>query len=423
LTFPSVIPSGEAASPASLQQATPQTQQTPSAKANTKGQLDAAEAHALMQWLDDSQSQMTYLGLVQCTGALRDGEVAVLYRNLHFSTVVLHGGIMHSLVTDLGYAGTAVAFERLDEVNNNTELVDQRFQLIRPGQDGQAGPTQGQAQASPLREPATGHMQAPAAATGAAPAANDTDPLCRCISGLVPISALADNPRYAAAIRRLGISPASSSAAAIGAAVGAGDQQHDADFLLAMQLQRQEEQEEEAARWAEEQEQMQGQMQRQRQSPRDMHWSDVGNAARPSSAAAPYSTMQAGPTYAVRTPQAQAQSAGSAPGARPGAAVQTHSAAAGASVGNAATAPVSPGGSSGVVPGRNDRYLQQANTLKALAEERERRRLQQQQQTVDDARAARALQELEYEGVESVRLQERQRQQRGQNTDKGCIIS
>ncbi len=47
----------------------------------------ATEALIIESFLERSASQLTYHGLVELTAAMNDGEVAVLFRNNHFSTV------------------------------------------------------------------------------------------------------------------------------------------------------------------------------------------------------------------------------------------------------------------------------------------------------------------------------------------------
>ena len=54
-------------------------------------------------WLSATGAQLTYFGLMQLHVALRERELAVFFRNNHFSTVFKHEGELYLLITDLGY--------------------------------------------------------------------------------------------------------------------------------------------------------------------------------------------------------------------------------------------------------------------------------------------------------------------------------
>jgi hypothetical protein len=49
---------------------------------------------------------------------LREGEFCVFFRNNHFSVLHKHNGSLFLLVTDVGYQGTPVVWEKLDQVIN-----------------------------------------------------------------------------------------------------------------------------------------------------------------------------------------------------------------------------------------------------------------------------------------------------------------
>lgn len=85
----------------------------------------------IRRWLEDTRGQLTHAGLAGLAGRLLPGELAVLYRNGHFSTVVLHEGRVHVLVTDVGYQHAAhVVWERVDDCSNDTTLCDGAFAPI-----------------------------------------------------------------------------------------------------------------------------------------------------------------------------------------------------------------------------------------------------------------------------------------------------
>jgi len=95
------------------------------------GQEYLAEMKELMHirgFLDESASQLTAHGLMCLHEALRDGEVAVLFRNNHFATILKRQGHLYVLVTDQGYAGEdKVVWECLSDVGGDTCLVDGDF--------------------------------------------------------------------------------------------------------------------------------------------------------------------------------------------------------------------------------------------------------------------------------------------------------
>jgi hypothetical protein len=89
------------------------------------------EAALIMQtWLNSNVSQLTYAGLTQLSERIKDMELAVFFRNNHFSTIFKHSGRMYLLVTDEGYQDVPeIVWECLDDVAGNTQLVDHNFEL------------------------------------------------------------------------------------------------------------------------------------------------------------------------------------------------------------------------------------------------------------------------------------------------------
>ncbi len=52
----------------------------------------------------------------------------MLFRNNHFSTVILHEGVLYSLVTDVGFQHRdSVVWETLNSLHGDTHLVDCNF--------------------------------------------------------------------------------------------------------------------------------------------------------------------------------------------------------------------------------------------------------------------------------------------------------
>ena len=86
------------------------------------------------QFLDESASQLTYHGICELNAGMKEGELAVFFRNNHFSTIVKMGGVLYLLVTDQGYLHQGdVVWESLDSVQGDTVFVDQHFNTVTSG--------------------------------------------------------------------------------------------------------------------------------------------------------------------------------------------------------------------------------------------------------------------------------------------------
>lgn len=69
-------------------------------------------------FLNESASQLTETGLVKLYEFMHDRQLAVFFRNNHFSTIFSYNGQLFSLVTDLGYYDQeAIVWELLANVN------------------------------------------------------------------------------------------------------------------------------------------------------------------------------------------------------------------------------------------------------------------------------------------------------------------
>lgn len=68
-------------------------------------------------FLRETSSQLTYLGLLQINQNMQDHHLGVFFRNNHFSTVFKTGGQLYLLVTDIGYLEQEnVVWELLDDI-------------------------------------------------------------------------------------------------------------------------------------------------------------------------------------------------------------------------------------------------------------------------------------------------------------------
>ena len=55
------------------------------------------------QFLEESASQLTYHGLCELTQSIKEGELAVFFRNNHFSAIYKEKSELFLLVTDQGF--------------------------------------------------------------------------------------------------------------------------------------------------------------------------------------------------------------------------------------------------------------------------------------------------------------------------------
>jgi ubiquitin carboxyl-terminal hydrolase MINDY-1/2 len=111
-------------------------------KQQTEMQDIAISAQLIENFLADSSHQLTTYGLEQLHDTIRNGEIGILFRNNHFSTIVRHGDNLYLLVTDLGYANTStIVWEKLDVVDGDTEFCDAYFICNQSTAMQQSGPT------------------------------------------------------------------------------------------------------------------------------------------------------------------------------------------------------------------------------------------------------------------------------------------
>lgn len=95
-------------------------------------------------FLSNTSTQLTYCGLMELHNHVKEKSMCVFFRNNHFATMTKHNGILYLLVTDLGYANVPeVMWEKLDDINGDTEYADENFIKTQPRRDISAasGPT------------------------------------------------------------------------------------------------------------------------------------------------------------------------------------------------------------------------------------------------------------------------------------------
>ena len=90
-------------------------------------------ALVIKEFLEANSSQLTYYGISSLHEGLEDGQLAVFFRNNHFSTLLKHGGRLFVLVTDQGYQNeTDIVWETLEAVDNDSAFVGWDFGRFSP---------------------------------------------------------------------------------------------------------------------------------------------------------------------------------------------------------------------------------------------------------------------------------------------------
>eukprot|EP00605_Chrysophyceae_sp_TOSAG23-4_P001251 GSChrysophyteH1.ASY1.ANO1.1362.1 assembled CDS len=89
---------------------------------------ERARGIIIKEFLQGSCSHLTFYGLVKLHQSLREKQIAVLYRNAHFSTFFRRENRLYILVTDEGYQHQrSVVWECFDSIDGDTEFLDSNF--------------------------------------------------------------------------------------------------------------------------------------------------------------------------------------------------------------------------------------------------------------------------------------------------------
>lgn len=89
-----------------------------------EGGLSEYEFHVVQDFLETTSSQLTTEGLFALQTALKDREVAVFFRNNHFSTVFKYQDRINLLVTDSGYRDLPeCVWERVTDTHGDNQIV------------------------------------------------------------------------------------------------------------------------------------------------------------------------------------------------------------------------------------------------------------------------------------------------------------
>ncbi|KAJ1455728.1 hypothetical protein M885DRAFT_616987 [Pelagophyceae sp. CCMP2097] len=87
------------------------------------------DAGVIQSFFQKSSTQLTYYGLTQLHKTLRDRQLCVFYRNLHFNALFKIDDQLFVLVTDLGYLHEQdIVWERLDDIDGDTEFATALFE-------------------------------------------------------------------------------------------------------------------------------------------------------------------------------------------------------------------------------------------------------------------------------------------------------
>eukprot|EP00055_Hartaetosiga_balthica_P002294 m.3462 g.3462 ORF g.3462 m.3462 type:complete len:681 (+) comp2073_c0_seq1:87-2129(+) len=90
---------------------------------------NVAKGRLAKEWLNANTSQLTYSGLVSINMEMMEGELAVLFRNNHFSVLYKHKSELLLLVTDAGFQDiSSVVWETLNNVEGDTVFLNDAFQ-------------------------------------------------------------------------------------------------------------------------------------------------------------------------------------------------------------------------------------------------------------------------------------------------------
>eukprot|EP01132_Coremiostelium_polycephalum_P004262 gene4262-5332_t len=81
----------------------------------------------IKQFLKDTSSQLSYHGLYELHSNLKEDEFVVFFRNNHFNTLLKHNSELYLLITDEGYINEPVIWEKLSQIDGDTDLVQSDF--------------------------------------------------------------------------------------------------------------------------------------------------------------------------------------------------------------------------------------------------------------------------------------------------------
>ncbi|KAF1759251.1 hypothetical protein GCK72_015714 [Caenorhabditis remanei] len=94
---------------------------------------DTTEREMYKSWYEDTQSQITFIGVQSLFTEMKDAELAVLFQNNHFSTILRRRDEIFKLVSDEGIADeTSIVWETFNSVDGDSIFVNCDFGNFKP---------------------------------------------------------------------------------------------------------------------------------------------------------------------------------------------------------------------------------------------------------------------------------------------------
>jgi hypothetical protein len=101
-------------------------------KNNTDSNL-VTDSLVAQNFLEESASQLTYHGLCELGTTMKENELAIFFRNNHFSTIYKRNNELFLLVTDQGFLKeSTVVWETLNSIDGDGQFVDSNFITAPP---------------------------------------------------------------------------------------------------------------------------------------------------------------------------------------------------------------------------------------------------------------------------------------------------
>jgi len=103
--------------------------------ADEETRKDIEDGLIIKEFMDRTASQLSYEGLLALHETVRERQLAVFFRNSHFSTMMKYSGELYLLCTDIAFGASHIVWERLDEVDGDTSYCDADFKVNTAGSD------------------------------------------------------------------------------------------------------------------------------------------------------------------------------------------------------------------------------------------------------------------------------------------------
>jgi len=101
---------------------------------NSEDSFQVSQSMIAQQFLEESASQLTYHGLCELITSIKEGELAVFFRNNHFSAIYKEKKELFLLVTDQGFLKEPkVVWETLSSIDGDGHFVDEKFVTVTAG--------------------------------------------------------------------------------------------------------------------------------------------------------------------------------------------------------------------------------------------------------------------------------------------------